>query len=66
MNFIVNFIMTMGFDEEECFWMLVNALEEIAPLGYYTNMSGVAIDIKILQVLLEFVHPKIHKKLQAL
>lgn len=66
MNFIVNFIMTMGFEEEECFWILVTALEDIVPLGYYTNMSGVAIDIKILLVMLELMYPKIHAKLRDL
>ena len=49
MNFILNFIITMQFTEEECFWLFVTVLEEIIPFSYYTNMSGVAADIKILE-----------------
>lgn len=57
MNFILNFVMTMGFEEEECFWILVSVLEEIVPFGYYTNMSGVAVDLKIISIILQEKHP---------
>lgn len=66
MNFILHFIMTMGFEEEECFWILWTLIEEIVPLGYYTNMSGVAVDIKILHIILSILHPDLSKKLADL
>lgn len=47
-NFILNFIITMQFTEEESFWLLASVLEETIPFSYYTNMSGVAADIKII------------------
>jgi hypothetical protein len=63
MNFILQFIMRMDFKEEECFWILVTVLEEIAEMGYYTDMTGVAIDIKILSYILMKLNPEIHRKL---
>lgn len=66
MNFILNFIMTMGFEEEECFWIMVGVLEELVPFGYYTNMSGVAVDLKIVSLILNEKHPEISAKLKSL
>jgi hypothetical protein len=63
MNFILHFIMELHFEEEECFWILVAVLEEIIHMGYYTDMSGVAIDIKIISYILMSTHPNIYKKL---
>lgn len=63
MNFILNFIMTMEFNEEDCFWFISTIIQNIVPLGYYTNMSGVAVDIKILQIALKINYPKIDAKL---
>ena len=48
MNFIVNFLVMMQFNEEECFWIANELFEEIVPKNYYTNMLGVAIDIKLV------------------
>jgi hypothetical protein len=55
--------MQMMFTEEECFWILVTMLEEIINMGYYTDMSGVAIDIKIITYILMMTHPEIYAKL---
>lgn len=56
----------MGFEEEECFWILVGVLEELVPFGYYTNMSGVAVDLKIVNLILHEKHPEISIKLKSL
>ena len=66
MNFILNLLMTLDFTEEDCFWIISTILEDIIPLGYYTNMSGVAVDIKILQIALKLMYPKIDAKLTQL
>lgn len=66
MNFILNLLMTLDFTEEDCFWIISTILEDIIPLGYYTNMSGVAVDIKILQIALKLMYPKIDAKLAKL
>lgn len=66
MNFILNLLMTLDFTEEDCFWIISTILEDIIPLGYYTNMSGVAVDIKILQIALKLMYPKIDVKLAKL
>lgn len=66
MNFILNLLMTLDFTEEDCFWIISTILEDIIPLGYYTNMSGVAVDIKILQIALKLMYSKIDAKLAKL
>ena len=57
MNFIVNFLITNGFNEEECFWIATELFEDILPKNYYTNMLGVAIDIKLVEVYLQQKRP---------
>jgi hypothetical protein len=66
MNFIVNFLIGMGFAEEECFWVAVEVFEEVLPKNYYTNMLGVAIDIKLVEVFLRLKRPDVFNKLQEL
>lgn len=39
-------------EEEEAFWTLVQIIEVILPLDYYTNLLGVLIDLKVFQVFL--------------
>lgn len=64
MNFIVNFMIVMQFGEEDSFWILTSLLEDILPRTYYSNMMGVAVDLKILDLLLKFRKPKMHAKLK--
>jgi hypothetical protein len=39
-------------EEEEAFWTLVQIIEVILPLDYYTNLLGVLIDLRVFQVFL--------------
>ena len=39
-------------EEEEAFWTLVQIIEVILPLDYYTNLLGVIIDLRVFQVFL--------------
>ena len=66
MDFVLNFIITMQFTEEESFWVLVCVLEEIIPFSYYTNMSSVAADIKIVDMLFKELQPRSAKKMAAM
>ena len=50
--------------EEEAFWILVQIVEVILPLDYYSNLVGVCIDIKVFQALLEQRLPKLCKHLE--
>lgn len=45
---------------------MVGVLEELVPFGYYTNMSGVAVDLKIVSLILNEKHPDISAKLKSL
>lgn len=47
MNFIVAKLLT-SMDEESAFWVMVQTVESILPLDYYSNMLGVLIDQKVL------------------
>jgi len=39
--------------EEEAFWCLVQIVEVILPMDYYTNLLGVLIDYKVFQLMME-------------
>jgi hypothetical protein len=63
MNFIVNFLVIMRFEEEEAFWIMCALLEEILPPNYYTNMLGIAVDLKLIEVFLRLRRPRLSAKL---
>jgi hypothetical protein len=66
MNFIINFLVIMRFEEEEAFWIACALFEDILPPNYYTNMLGIAIDLKLVEVFLRLRRPKLYAKLQTL
>ena len=41
-------------------------LEEILPQNYYTNMLGIAVDLKLIEVFLRLRRPRLSAKLMAL
>lgn len=45
-NFIAARLL-MAMPEEEAFWTLVQIVEVILPLDYYSNLVGVLLDIKV-------------------
>lgn len=61
-NYIVGMLL-LHMDEEEAFWMFVVILEEILPADYYNpKLKGMRTDVKVLDSLIEFYLPKIHRK----
>ena len=66
MNFIVSFLLTMQFSDEEVFWLLNCIMENFTPFNYYTNMMGVAVDLKIIESIIRIKEPKIYAKLKEL
>lgn len=45
--------------EEEAFWTLVQIVEVILPMDYYTNLLGVLIDLKVYQAIMRDRMPKL-------
>ena len=41
-------------------------LEDILPMTYYSNMMGVAVDLRIIQTYLEVNEPKLYQRLEEL
>ena len=62
LNFVVNFLITMQFTEEEAFWILSNIIETVIPMDYYTNMIGVVTDQQLFLAILKLMHPEITRK----
>lgn len=56
----------LQFDEEEAFWLAVALFEETLPKNYYTNMEGVAVDLKLVDALLKIQRPLLWTRLQEL
>lgn len=57
MNVLAYFFITMGFNEEESFWILTYVIENLIPHGYYTNMVAVISDISLLKHLFTVILP---------
>lgn len=52
MNFVCYYLIKMGFQEEEIFWLMTYCFENILPKNYYINMLPLIADIKLLKYIL--------------
>ena len=64
MSFLTGTILRVVRDEENTFWILVNLLESILPLDYYSQMVEVLVDQKVFIHLLQKRKPKLYEHLQ--
>ena len=55
----------MCMTEEEAFWTLNQIIEKYLPLDYYSNMVGVLVDQKVLQIFMQKRLPKLVEHLAA-
>jgi Rab-GTPase-TBC domain len=67
MSFITARLLTLGFNEEvtsmqEAFWILSQIIEKYMPFSYYTDMSGLILDMKVLEKTILKYLPKLSKK----
>jgi hypothetical protein len=51
-NFIVGRLLKITLNEEDCFWLFCQIIENILPLNFYSEMAGLMIDTDILMCLL--------------
>lgn len=63
LNFIVAILLNV-LEEEEAFWVLCQLLEHILPLDYYTCMTGVIIDQKCIEVLLQEHFSEVYRHIE--
>ena len=63
-NFIAARLLTC-MNEEEAFWTLNQIIEKYLPLDYYSNMVGVLVDQKVLQIYMQRRLPKLCEHLRA-
>ena len=66
LNFIVATILSMGFTEEQCFWLYVQIIEKYLPLEYFTSMSGVILDQKVFDYLFRLKLQKLCRYMESL
>ena len=66
LNFIVYFLLQNGFQNEECFWVLTNIIENILPINYFTSMEDIMVDMMILQKLVMFYIPDLDSFMQSI
>lgn len=64
MNFIAARLLVC-MSEEEAFWTLNQIIEKYLPLDYYSNMVGVLVDQKVLQIFMQKRLPKLVEHLRA-
>jgi hypothetical protein len=58
-NFIAGRILKIINDEESAFWIFVQAIEFILPINYFSEMSGLMVDIDIVITLLDNYFPEL-------
>ena len=46
-------------DEESAFWVFVQVIEYILPINYFSEMSGLMVDIDLVITLLDNYFPKL-------
>lgn len=56
-NFIVYYLLELGFAEERVFWMLVFIVENLVPKGYYSTMVPLIADIRLFKYILHVKYP---------
>lgn len=56
-NFIVYYLLELGFSEERTFWMLLFMVENLIPKGYYSDMLPVIADIRLFKYILLIKFP---------
>ena len=66
MNFLCYFLLQMGFQEEQIFWVICFVFERLMPNNYYVNMIPIIADIDLLKMLLEEFLPHLMVHLAAL
>ena len=49
----MEFILSMGYSDEEAFWLFTCLLESFVPIDYFTTMNGLFADLKILKSLID-------------
>ena len=49
----------MKLNECETFWVFVSMMENYLPIEFYSDMFGVAVDMKVFEYLLKERYPKI-------
>lgn len=52
MNFICIFLLDLGIEEENVFWIMSFIFENLIPKEYYTNMIPLIADIKLIKYFL--------------
>jgi hypothetical protein len=51
-------------NEEEAFWCLVQLVETILPLDYFSNMVGLMIDQQVLKEIVKISMPNLWKHME--
>jgi hypothetical protein len=65
MNCLVGRILSLGFTEEQCFWILVQVIEKYLPIDYFSVMNGIVTDLQVLTELLKQHAPLLGRHLTS-
>lgn len=59
MNFLANYFLKVGFEEESVFWILCFIVEQLLPVNYYINLIPVFVDIELIREMLMLLSPEL-------
>jgi hypothetical protein len=63
-NFIAGYFLTHGYSQQETLWLMVQLIEQILPVGYYTDMDAVICFTTVVQDLVRQVLPELANLLE--
>ena len=64
-NFLAGRILKIIQDEESAFWVFVQVIEHILPINYFSEMSGLMVDIDITINLLDQYFPNLIQHMES-
>jgi hypothetical protein len=65
-NFLCYFLLEMGFEEEQTFWIICYVFERLIPHNYLINMIPIIADIELLRMVLDRHVPELMRHLSSL
>lgn len=60
MNFIAGRLLSLGFTQEQSFWIMAHIVEVLLPIDYFSVMTGVVVDQKVFNYLLKKAVPEVY------
>lgn len=66
LNYVAGLLLLVTKNEESSFWLLKALIEDILPMYYVKNMSGLLVDLEVLDELVQKHEPLVHRHIKKI